>query len=89
MSTIAVHRETGTRYVLLGAGIRTFTPSAPLPDAARRKQGVEAPRPVPITMVALCDAEGTIVWYRSEEVRIVEVDAQTPTALLQRNQGYR
>jgi len=90
MATIATHRESGARYVLLGTGIRTFTPSAPLADAARRKQGgIEAPRAVPITMVAVCDAEGAIVWYRSEELLIVEIDGQTPAAALHRNQAYR
>jgi hypothetical protein len=89
MATIAVHRESGTKYVVLGGSIRMFTPSHPLAVAGRRNRELESPKPVAVTMIALCDAEGTIVWFRSEEMLVTEVDGASPSALLTKDGGYR
>ncbi len=90
MATLAVHRESGTKYIVMGGGIRMFVPglvasARPLRDPAAR----EAAKPLPVTMVMACDSAGTIVWFRSEELVVVEVDAATPAAILTATAGYR
>jgi hypothetical protein len=89
MATIAVHRESGTKYIVLGGGVRMFTPSHPLAVGGRRTPERESPKAVPVTMMALCDAEGTIVWFRSEEMLVLEVDGASPAAILTSGGAYR
>lgn len=83
MAIIVSHRETGARYVLLGADLRMFAASAPLSTAARRARSIEPPKAVPISMLAVSDAKGAIDWIRSDDAVVVEVDGRTPTALLE------
>ncbi len=90
MATLAVHRESGTKYIVVGGGIRMFSPRAagsarPLRDPAAR----EAASPVPVAMVMVCDDAGVLVWFRSEELLVVEVDGSTPAAILTATGGYR
>jgi hypothetical protein len=88
MTLLAVHRPTGARYVFLGVAAQSFTPSAPLPVEARRAKALPPPRTISAAMAAVCDAEGAIHWFRSEELTITEVDGHTPAALL-RAAAYR
>jgi hypothetical protein len=78
MSTIAVHRESGTKYVVLGGDLRMFTPSHPIPTATRN----ESPKPIHVSMTMVCDSEGAISWFRSEELIVVEIDGTPPLSLL-------
>ena len=88
MTAVAVHRESGTKYVVLGGGVRMFTPTHPMSGSGPRKAGLETPKSVPVTMMAVCDAEGTIVWFRSDELLVIEIDGVSPVAVLTRS-AYR
>ena len=90
MAAIAVHRETGIKYIVLGGGVRMFSPTHPLAagsfvDPAARA----AAKPVPVTMIVVCDAEGALVWFRSEELVVVEIDGAPPAAILTTQGAYR
>ena len=89
MATIAVHRESGTRYILLGGGIRMFTATHPVRVDARSKPGLDSPKSLPVTMMMVCDADGTVVWFRSEEMLVTEVDGGSPAAILTSGTVYR
>ena len=84
MTAVAVHRESGTKYVVLGSGVRMFTPTHPIAGSGQRKVGLETPKAVPVTMMAVCDAEGTILWFRSDELLVIEIDGVSPVAVLTR-----
>jgi hypothetical protein len=66
-----------------------FTPSHPVGAAAQRSPGLEVPKALPVTMMAVCDAEGTVVWFRSEEILVLEIDGVTPAAILVARDAYR
>jgi hypothetical protein len=87
MATIAVHRESGARYVLLGVSVRMFSPAS-LTPATRPAGGAETSRQVPVMMAAACDEAGAIQWFRTDELLVTEVDGQSPASLLRR-EGYR
>jgi hypothetical protein len=89
MATIAVHRESGVRYIVLGGGIRMFTPSHPSTASGRRTKELEPAKSVPMTMIALCDPNGAVVWFRSEEILVTEVDGASPTAILTSGGAFR
>ena len=84
MAAIAVHRESGTKYVVLGSVVRMFTPGHGMAGSGQPKAGLESPKAVPVTMMAVCDAEGTIVWFRSDELLVTEIDGVSPGAVLTR-----
>ncbi|MBK6690958.1 MAG: hypothetical protein IPG50_01925 [Myxococcales bacterium] len=81
MAIIAVHRESGAKYVILGGGIRMFTPSPPIKAESQRETS-HASRSVPVTMMATCDGEGVITWFRCEDMRVIEIDGAPPSAVL-------
>ena len=90
MATIAVHRESGIKYIVLGGGVRVFTPTGPMqtrasPDRSAR----ETAKSVPVTMTMVCDAEGAVAWFRSEEMVVVEIDGRSPAAILTAGAAYR
>lgn len=88
MATIVLHRESGLRYVLLGTGLRSFTPQSPVPVAHDRQAGRTPQRPILITSVSVCNGEGEVLWFRSEEIVVVEIDGRSPAAALQ-PEAYR
>jgi len=90
MATIAVHRESGVKYIVLGGGVRMFTPGHPIAVGTGRDPAArESAKAVPVTTTMVCDAEGAIVWFRSEEPLVVEVDGAPPAAILRNGSAYR
>ncbi len=39
-------------------------------------------------MMAVCDTEGTILWFRSDELLVIEIDGVSPLAVLTKT-AYR
>ncbi|MGF1464569.1 MAG: hypothetical protein ACFCGT_00415 [Sandaracinaceae bacterium] len=74
MAVIAVHRETGKRYVLLGAGF----------GRVRGDHGLDQTS----QLLALCDGEGRVHWIPARDIAIVSVDGEPPASLL-RDATYR
>jgi len=75
MATIVVQRSTGRRYVLVGTGYGMAETATPgvfwgnwAPDVKRSE----------MSLVAVCDADGSIGWYRLEEIQVVEIDGKPP-----------
>jgi hypothetical protein len=79
MAVIVEERETHRKYILIGTGYAAYMGGAPatLGDGslADEKSG-ELP------MVAVCTAEGDIGWFYSEQIRVISIDGQPPSALL-------
>lgn len=79
MATIVVHRSTGQRYVLVGTGYaatETATPGLFFGNWAPDVQGTSW------GMVAVCDAQGTIMWADSQQFAVAEIDGSAPSRLL-------
>ena len=79
MATIVRYKRDGKKYILLGTGFGAYKATRPgvffgnlLPN---EEQGQ-------ITMVAVCDIDGNIRWTHSDELTVVEVDGDSPSALL-------
>ena len=79
MAIIVEHLNTGKRAVLLGAGYGAYKASrpsaifgswAPVEDAAD------------ISMLAVTDESGAVLWCKSDEIKIVSVDGVAPSELL-------
>lgn len=54
-----------------------FTPSPPVKAESQRETS-HASRSVPVTMMATCDGEGVITWFRCEDMRVVEMMERPP-----------
>jgi hypothetical protein len=79
MATIVQYKRTGKKYVLLGAGFGAYKATRPgvffgnlLPEEEEGQ----------VTMVAICDAEGKILWTHSDELTVVDVDGSSPGEIL-------
>lgn len=67
MAIVVEHVKTKNRYVLLGSGFGAYKASrpgilGPVDDEGR------------MSLLAVSDSNGTIKWFSSEEMRVVEVD---------------
>jgi hypothetical protein len=65
-----------------------FTPTHPITHDGSRPSSSESPKPIPIAMTMVCDAEGATIWFRSEELVVIEIDGAGPASLL-KSAGYR
>lgn len=74
MATIVRHRESGARYVALGAGFSRNRSQVGVSESSR--------------MIAVCDAAGKITWISGDDLVVVSVDGQAPSTLLG-DEGYR
>lgn len=80
MATKVRYRKNGKIYLLVGVGFgayRATRPSVFLGNLVPTEEEGE------MTMVAVCDAKGTIRWAHSGDIEVVEIDGQTPEQLLQ------
>ncbi len=79
MAVFVRHKESGKRFLLVGAGFGAWASARPdriLGNILPAEEKGTLPR------VAICDAEGNIEWVRSDEVSVVEIDGATPADLL-------
>lgn len=74
MATLVRHRESGARYITLGAGFGRGRSQVGVSESSR--------------MIAVCDAAGKISWQNADDLVVVSVDGQTPSTLLG-DDGYR
>lgn len=84
MATIVEDSTTGQRLVLLGAGFGMYSSSHGHVMwgnlAPERKEGSKS-------LVCVADESGAVGWIDSQNVRVVSVDGQSPTRLLQPSDG--
>ncbi len=79
MATIVLHKPSGRRYILLGAGYgqwATARANALLGDL------FPAERSGHQHLLCLCDAEGKVEWAVPENCEVVSVDGRTPGEVL-------
>ncbi|MBM7613789.1 hypothetical protein [Alkaliphilus hydrothermalis] len=67
MATIVKHIESGHRYILLGTGYGAFQ-SDNFRFFSEREGQIEA--------AAVCDNQGTIKWFNTCDLQVVEIDGQ-------------
>ncbi len=79
MATIVRYKPNGKNYILLGTGFGAYQSSRPgiffghlLPNEEEGQ----------VSMVAVCSQDGSIQWTHSNELTVVEVDGDSPSALL-------
>jgi hypothetical protein len=79
MAVIVEHSESGARYVLVGTGFGIFRTAKPswffgnlVPDKTSGERSV----------VAVCDEDGTIRWFKFQELVVVSIDGEAPGRVL-------
>jgi hypothetical protein len=74
MAVIVEHKQTRRHYYLIGTGFGMYRSSRPGywggALAPVEEEGQKS-------LVAVCDANGTIGWFDCDDVRVVEVDGVT------------
>ena len=79
MAVIVEHRETRSKYVLLGTGFGAFRATKPnwfFGNLVADEQEGE------ISVVAVTNAEGEIGWFESRDLRVLAIDREPPAAVL-------
>ena len=79
MAVIVRHKESQGEYILLGAGFGAYKgirPSMILGNLAPHEDAGE----IPVALV--CDAQGAVLWVRSENLTVLSVDGQLPAQVL-------
>ena len=79
MAVIVKHRETGERYVLVGTGFGAYKATKPnwfFGNLMADEQSGE------LSVVAVCNAEGGIGWFQSNELLVVSIDGEAPDIVL-------
>ena len=79
MATIVESTRTGKRYVLLGTGFGAYKATRPGVFFGNLNPNEEEGE---FTMVAVCDPKGVIRWTHSDDLIVIEVDGQSPEALI-------
>lgn len=82
MAAIVIHRGSGERYVLLGTGFGAYKSSRASVFGGNlfphEEEGI-------MMMAAACDSSGTIFWFKTEELKVIEVDGMEIEAVFVRN----
>lgn len=79
MTIIIKHLDTGNEYILLSAGwgtAKSSLPSRVLNDL------FTSDHPDKTMMIAACDVQGRIVWLKSNDVIVTEIDGKKPFEIL-------
>ena len=79
MAVIVRHKESGARYILLGAGFGAYKSSRP---SVLFGNWAPAEKSGDIRVVFVCDSEGRTGWVESEKLEVVSVDGAEPGAIL-------
>jgi hypothetical protein len=79
VAVIVRHRESGERYVLIGTGFGAYHATKPNwffgNLVADQKSGE-------ISVVAVCNGEGSIGWFMSSDLSVDSVDGVAPSVVL-------
>lgn len=75
MANIIKHKETGEKYILLGSGFGMYQSKAPDKLWGNWRPSVDEGFE---KAVCACNVEGEILWFRSTEVSIIEIDGKSP-----------
>ena len=76
MATIVRHEPNGENYILLGTGLGAYESTRPGVFGLPNREEAQ------VTMVAVCNRDGSIQWTHSDELTVVGVDGDSPSALL-------
>ncbi|MGD9676910.1 MAG: hypothetical protein AB7V16_00900 [Vulcanibacillus sp.] len=71
MVTVVIHTESNKRYILVGTGYGTYVktdPSTPFGFLLPYEETGEIP------VAALCDSDGLISWFPTNELRVIQAD---------------
>lgn len=79
MAIIVLHKPTQSQYVLLGTGYGAYKASRPSFFGGNLFPHEDEGS---VAVVAVCDEEGTIIWFSPEELQVVEVDGRSMASLL-------
>ena len=79
MATIVESLQDKAVYILLGAGFGAY--KAIKPHWLFGNLGTEEESDE-ITVLAVCDFNGKVGWIRSDQVRVISVDGQSPEEVL-------
>lgn len=79
MAIIVEHKELKGKYILIGTGFGAYKTCRPAVFIANHLPREDLGE---ITMVAVCDEEGQIQWFNSEELIVLEVDKVSPHDVL-------
>ncbi|HAS72558.1 MAG TPA: hypothetical protein DCS67_00265 [Clostridiales bacterium UBA8960] len=86
MAILVKHELTGVEYVMIGTGYSFYKDSIPSPLGGSFFPDVEEGE---VKMVAVCDSVGTISWLSSDEVKVISIDGNCVSQLLEgRNDTY-
>ena len=81
MAVIVRHRESGAKYILLGAGFGAYKALRPgmfFGHLAPHEESGELP------VALVCDAEGAATWVQSKNLEVLSVDGEKPSEILAR-----
>lgn len=73
MATIVLHRKSGRRFVLLGTGFGAYKSARPSVFGGNLFPREEEGR---MPLAAVCDKNGLIEWFYTDELIVEEVDGQ-------------
>ncbi|WP_013321595.1 hypothetical protein [Gloeothece verrucosa] len=79
MTVIIKHLDSGNEYILLNAGLgasKSSLPSRVLNDLFTSDNSDK------VMMLVACDVKGRIVWLRSNEIIVTEIDGKKPSEIL-------
>jgi hypothetical protein len=79
MATIVAHRQSGQRFIVIGSGFTAFTEMKPKWFTYRTQP---ADMTGQMTLIACCGPDGSIGWFWSQELVVVEVDGVSPAQAL-------
>ncbi len=79
MAIIVRYKPNGENYVLLGTGFGAYKSTRPGVFFGNLLPNEEEGQ---VTMVAVCNRDGSIQWTHSDELTVIGVDGDSPSALL-------
>ena len=79
MAVLVEHKDSGKCYVLVGTGFGAFKALRPHKFLGNLSQYEEEGE---IALVSVCNRKGEIVWFYSDDLRVVNIDGETPGKLL-------
>lgn len=79
MAIIVEHKELKGEYILIGAGFGAYKTSRPAVFIANHLPKEDSGE---MTMVAVCNEDGEIGWFNSDELIVKKVDEVSPRDIL-------
>lgn len=79
MATIVESLQDNAVYILLGAGFGAYNTLKPFGLLETLDSNKE---PGQISVLAVCDFNGKVGWIRSDQVKVISVDGQSPEEVL-------